>query len=466
MIVDTSDPTDLSEVGSLDIPGTVQLEDIAISGNEALVVGNTGGWSSSFPPPGFTGNVTLTLLNISNPEDPTIISTVVTPETYGGNVVSLPNGEFLVSNAQLDGKPVVLLVDPSNPNNLVFGATVVPSTVNGMTVSGDTLYATTSQGLSVYNVGPMAETPVTVSVEVPNNTGVSIVPNSFNVPPTQTITGTDYDTLVWTHTMASLEDDLTYTWQTTVSNLGSGETRDVTLGTSVAFTDQGTTGSLSVPATSVTGVPIIEVIPASQTTQPGGTATFDVRVMNPTNAQVTYFVYEDDNTYGTFSSVEFEPYENSGFDVTVGPEATVDVPLVIATYPDGSLGDNPFTVTAESDNQPGVLGTAQGDLTLAGTPIPVVQPDLNAYGAVATLSPSQATAGQGTSAQYIVQLTNTGSTEETLDREVSGLPSRRCTPTTKEVLTSKCSQAPVTSWMNHYPSRSLAERPRAPTRSW
>ncbi len=423
LIVNTSDPADLSEVGSLDIPGTVQLTDVAISGNEALVVGNTGGWIDTFPPPGLSGNVTLTLLNITNPESPTIIgSTVVTPETFDGSVVALPNGEFLVSGTQLNSKPVLLLVDPSDPNSLAVGATIVPSAVDGMTVSGNTLYATTAQGLSVYNVGPMAETPVTVSVEVPNNTGVSIVPNSFNVPPTQTIVGTNYDTLVWTQTMAALDSSFTYTWQTTVSDLGSGETRDLTLGTSVAFTDQGTPGSLSLPATSVTGEPIIEVIPASQTTQPGGATTYDVRLMNPTNAQVTYFVYEDDNNYGTFSSVEFEPYENSGIDVTVGPEGTVDVPLVITTYPDGSLGDNPFTVTAESDYQPGALGTAQGDLTLAGTPIPVVQSDLNAYGAVATLTPSQATAGQETSANFIVQLTNTGSTEEQLDGSVSGLP--------------------------------------------
>ncbi len=58
---------------------------------------------------------------------------------------------------------------------------------------------------------------MTVSVEVPNNTGVSIVANSFNVPPSQTITGTDYDTLVWTETMASLDTSFTLTWNTTVT---------------------------------------------------------------------------------------------------------------------------------------------------------------------------------------------------------------------------------------------------------
>jgi hypothetical protein len=419
LIVNTSDPADLSEVGYLDIPGTVELTDVAISGNEALVVGNTGGYTGNIPNVSLSGNVTLTLLDISNPDDPQIVgSTIVTQETLGGTVVSLPNGEFLVSGTELNGQPVLLLVDPSDPTSLAVGATIVPSGVAGMTVSGNTLYATTNQGLSVYNVGPMAETPVTVSLEVPNNTGVSIVPNSFNVPPSQTIVGTDYDTLVWTETMAALDTNFTFTWQTTVSYLGSGETRAVTLGTFVTFTDQGTSGSLTLPATSVTGVPIIELIPTSQTTQPGGTATYDVRLTNPTNAQVTYYIYEQDD--GNFFSVDLDQKNYDAADVTVGPEGTVDVPLAITTSSNAAPGDNSFTVTAESFDQPGALGTAQGDLTLAGTPVP--QSDLNAYGWVATLTPSQATAGQGTSANYIVQLTNTGSTDERFSREVSGLP--------------------------------------------
>ena len=109
LIVNTSNPADLSEVGYLNIPGTVQLTDVAISGDEALVVGNTGGWTGNIPNVSLSGNVTLTLLNISNPASPTIIgSTVVTPETLSGTVVPLPNGEFLVSGTQLNGKPVIL----------------------------------------------------------------------------------------------------------------------------------------------------------------------------------------------------------------------------------------------------------------------------------------------------------------------------------------------------------------------
>ena len=324
--------------------------------------------------------------------------------------MSLPNGEFLVSGAQLNGKPVVLLVDPSNPNNLVAGATAVPSTVNGMTVSGNTLYATTDQGLSVYNVGPMAETPVTVSVEVPNNTGVSIVANSFNVPPSQTITGTDYDTLVWTETMASLDTSFTFTWNTTVSNLASGESQDVTLGANVAFTDQGTSGSLSLPATSVTAVPIIQLVPTSQTVPSTGTVTYNMRLTNPTNSSVTYGLYFSSSTY--YGGYEFG---NDVYDVTVGPEGTVNEPLTLIPGSETSPGDYSFTVTAASDYSV-ATGSATG--TLIVEPAPVTE----AYGIVVQLTPSQAAVGQGTSTQYVIQLTNTGSATGAFDLQITGLP--------------------------------------------
>ena len=235
-----------------------------------------------------------------------------------------------------------------------------------MTVSGNTLYATTNQGLSIYNVGPMAETPVTVSVEVPNNTGVSIIPNSFNVPPSQTIVGTDYTTLVWTDTFAPLETAATYTWQSTVSNVVAGQSTEVTLGTAVAFTDQGVSGSLSLPPTSIVGAPIIELISPTQTVQPGGTATYDVRLSNPYDQNVSYSIGEqDDDDSNTISSTVFNVYP---FGITLEPGQTIDVALSITTYSDSAAGDYTFSVLAEANYQPGPLGTVQGELVVAGAP--------------------------------------------------------------------------------------------------
>ncbi len=73
-----------------------------------------------------------------------------------------------------------------------------------------------------------------------------------------------------------------------MSDVTAGQTVPVTLGATVGFDNQGTPGTVSLPGTSVTGVPIISVTPASQTAQPGGTATYDVRLENPTDASVTY----------------------------------------------------------------------------------------------------------------------------------------------------------------------------------
>src|SRR5262249_20071994 len=149
--------------------------------------------------------------------------------------------------------------------------------VNEMAVSGDILYTTSTDGLTTYKIGSLVTIPVTASVEVPAGTEVA---GSYNVPPTQIIHGKDFDTLVWKMTLAYGESDPTFTWKTTVSNLGAGEVRVVTLGTSLAFVSQGTPGTLSLPATDVTGVPIIRLTPSSLTARPGETVDYDLRLTN------------------------------------------------------------------------------------------------------------------------------------------------------------------------------------------
>jgi hypothetical protein len=101
-------------------------------------------------------------------------------------ISALPPGNGLpaVSEALVNGKPVLLPVDPSNPNNIVVTADLVPALVREMAVSGNLLYTTSSAGLLIYKIGTIESTPITVSVQIPNNPGVSVVPGSFNIPPT------------------------------------------------------------------------------------------------------------------------------------------------------------------------------------------------------------------------------------------------------------------------------------------
>ena len=98
---------------------------MAVQGNQALVVGTTGGWQSPFdnPPDSLTGNITLTLLNISNPADPVIVgSTTVSGASVSSagtvNIVALGGNQFAISNVESNGSPAVLVVDGSNPASL------------------------------------------------------------------------------------------------------------------------------------------------------------------------------------------------------------------------------------------------------------------------------------------------------------------------------------------------------------
>ncbi len=210
---------------------------------------------------------------------------------------ALGNGLFAVSEAEVNGNPELLLVNPSDPNNIVVTYTPVTAYVNEMAVSGNALYATSStssQGLTIFNIGQLETIPVTVSVEVPNDNGVSIVPDSLSVPgafnsaPPQVVPGHDSDTVTWSGVLSFGASDVSVSWQSTVSDLGAGQVVPVTTGGSVGFVSQGTAGTVTLPGTAVTGVAIISLSPDSQTEQPGGAATFDLQLTNPTDAAVTY----------------------------------------------------------------------------------------------------------------------------------------------------------------------------------
>src|SRR5207244_1733970 len=113
LVVDTTNPTHPSTLTTLDIPGTLELAGVAVQGNRALVVGTTGGWKNQFTTDyGFTGNVTVTVLDTTDPAHPTILGTLVTPNTPHRGALTpmfavrdLGNGLFAVSNTDLNGNP-------------------------------------------------------------------------------------------------------------------------------------------------------------------------------------------------------------------------------------------------------------------------------------------------------------------------------------------------------------------------
>ena len=121
----------------------------------------------------------------------------------------------------------------------------------------------------IYQLGGVGSIPVTAEVQVPNGTGVAVVPNSFNIAPTTIIPGTDYDTLEWNLTLNQDAPNQTLTFQTEVSALQPGETRAATLQSTVAFTSEGVNGQVALPAQNVFAAQVLGLTPATQTVAPG-----------------------------------------------------------------------------------------------------------------------------------------------------------------------------------------------------
>jgi len=420
LIVNTTNPASRSletPIGQLLIPGTNRLLGIAIDGDRALVVGSSDGYNSS----GFVqGNITLTVLDITDPLNPAVLgSTLVTANNdpnkgqsdgsadgFGGMALALGGGLFAVSGTLQGGNPVIEVVNVNDPANLVTAAIPAPAGVHRMATANGELYATSADGLLVYNIGTLGAVPVTASVELPNGTGISVVAGSFNVAPTQVVAGTQFDTLVWNLTPTS---PTTLTWQTAVNGLEPGESLGVTAGGSIGFVSQGTQGTLTLPPAFVTGAQIIGLDPPAQTVQPAAAATYTLTLTNPTSQPITYGL-----------SVQGVPsrWVNLPSSVTVDANGTASETLTLTSDSFSSVGNYRFAVTAWATG--GASQSVLGTLTLAG--MPAVLPQTGAQGVVADLTPAQATAGQGTQASYVVQLTNTGSADDTFSVAALGLP--------------------------------------------
>jgi uncharacterized repeat protein (TIGR01451 family) len=412
LAVDVSNPDNINSdapntskvLDTLQIPGTVQVHGIALDGNLALVVASQGGWLSPFTTVddiGPTGDLVLATIDISNPDGPQLIheQTLNRAARGGGDdLIALGNYLFAFSSlGETTDTPEIIIVDASDPNDLqVVDQIQVPGQVRGLATDGQYLYASGDAGLLVYSIAGVGSIPVKAQVEVPNGTGVAVVPGSFNVQPTQIITGTQFDTLEWDFTLDPGNPNQTLTWQTKVSAMQPGESRAVTAGTTVAFTVQSTPGQVTLPEQDVVAKQILELDPTQQTTQPGQTAQYTVTVLNPTTSDVTYNLAVQGLPQG---------WAQIAGSVTVPAGGQQTVLLSITSDPFAALVSNAFVVTATAG---GTSGSVMGTLVLAGQAVlPPSKPD--ARGVVATITPVQTTAGQSNPAVYTVTLTNTGS---------------------------------------------------------
>lgn len=413
-VIDISDPANLRIVKSLTIPGTVAAVALAVDGDRAIVTGSTAGWADSTNDLDLLGDMVLATLDISDPREPSIThsETITRPSAgpWGQFAKSLGNGLFVLSTPGVRATdPELLVIDISDPARPIIGATGVPSLNHGLSVNGSYLFASSDDGLFAYQVGAPTAIPATISVPVPKGATV-IVPGSFSLPPTRTVDGPDFVTFEWDIDFTSGQPTRTITWQTVIANGQPGSNIPVNLEGSVSFVAQGTASQIELARTNVAVEHFLSISPSETIVPPGGTARYQVFVKNLTGADATF----DLSVAGV--PVDWVKIPPSVF-VPAGGTSIVDLELAPGAFTPDSLRN--FIVEAASGS---TIGTVGGSLKIEGAAIlPVIE--TQSRGVVAQAIPSSVKVGQGTADEFIVRVTNTGSSADAFSIAAIGVPS-------------------------------------------
>ena len=408
LVVSTTDPDHPTLLSEVDIPGTVQVMGIAKEGNLALVLGSSGGRENGdFA---WTGHLVLATLDLTDPRNPQLIATQDLSQASSNGesgLLSLGNGMFA---SRISGTATqtsaLMLINAKDPHNLVVSQIQVPTDVIPVAVAGNLLYTTGPSGVLIFDLGAVVGTPVTAQVTVPKNSYVS---SSFNLPPTKIISGSDSDTLEWDLYLTPGNESQTLTWQSAVTGLQPGESRPVTQGATVTYVNQGTHGD-SDPATAGSGRSA-DPRPRSGLSD---RAAWSTRILQADRGQ-------PDRVGRHLQPVAPGRAPKLGESPLLGhgpgrrrdrPHADVHVGCLCR---DGRLWVRDH---GQRQHRRHGLGEWNPDPRRS-----TGAPDPEAHGVVVSLSPTQASAGQGTPANYVVQVTNTGSADDTFTLTATGLPS-------------------------------------------
>jgi uncharacterized protein (TIGR03437 family) len=157
-VVNTSNPSAMSTVSQVNVPGTLQVFSPLIQGNTAVTIGDSSGWRQ--PCCGnnaFTGSVVITVYDISNPQRPQIAANVTTAylpgPTIGRGAAVIGPHLFLYGGA-IDGgnNNYFLLVDTTDPTKPVITASPVSKSINAVRVAGTMLYAGADSAFQIYSI--------------------------------------------------------------------------------------------------------------------------------------------------------------------------------------------------------------------------------------------------------------------------------------------------------------------------
>ena len=411
LVVNYSNPASLAYTQLL-IPGTYQVVDVSVQGNEALVVGRTGGTDAY----GVNGTMTLSLLSISNPQSPTLLGTTLItqgqfPTATGSShnkISALPlgNGLFAVSEATVNGNPELMLVDPGDPNNILVTYTAGARAgerdggfrqpaLHKQYPGADDLQHRRLPGHPAERVGRGAHRqPVDRGRLLQHPADIGHHGHNLR--------------------HARLERDLYVRGPDIPHHLaihgGHADCGRSRAGDAWRFGHfHLRRHARHVPDARYVGYRRIDHQHSARVANRAARRDRDLRRAT----------HEPDEQLGDLQ--QFWRKRCLGQHTTCHGRARCDRgrPLAgVVFFDPRRRATRSYRDSRVGQRKP--QGTVQAHFILAGTPI--VQPKANAYGVVATLTPSQATAGQETSAAYVVQVTNTGSTEETYREAVGGLP--------------------------------------------
>ncbi|MFN8392383.1 MAG: transglutaminase domain-containing protein [Bdellovibrionota bacterium] len=415
-VFNVSNPASPTLGTSLVIPEATQLLSGYRNGNQVLIVGSTGSISAVHGIE-VTGNLVLTLLDVTDPLNPSILATSVQSGfevDFVTRPLALAPGKWIVADnlkRVSDGLSVFGFVDTSAPGTISLSSLpAFPGAFPGafsynFHVDGNRLIVVAPPpfGMFLYSLGNLNKTSVTASVDVPKGTGVAIVPGSFNVPPSSVVDHGTYDTLTWGAEKFALPHepfqsfDTTITWSLAVTGMKAVEGREVLKSGLVEFTYGGTSGDIPLSPQFVSSGFSIFLDPSSQTTEPGSSRTFNVQVVNALGPDETYSL----KVVG-LNGAWTDPLPN----VSVASGESQIVPLVITPDTNAAATQYQFTVIATPVGQ-GADRSASvtGDIVVDGG---TVGNDGVARGVVVQVVPETQLVGRGGVAHYRVRLTNTG----------------------------------------------------------
>lgn len=415
LTVDTMDPAHMAIVQDTTVPGTKYVIGMTLVDHILWVLGTDYATFEWVGNPFDYPNLTLTPFDATDPLDLKVLQSIplpgMTTRGFANTMSSLGNGFIAIGGLWLNGKPLLTVVDVNDPQNPRYSTREAVADLGEIQRRENILFTPSDAGLGFYDIGQVVGLSYRAQVQIPKNTSVSLVADSFNIPPSRIDTGSDFDTLVWERALNNARPQDTLIWQLQAIDMAPAEARPVTGDTLIDFTaSTGDAGQLTLPPVELVARQVITLTPQSRTVKPGETASYTLGIENPTDQPVSY----DLSVQGTPNG-----WAQLASPVTIPAQGHQNLPLNLVTTAASEVGQYGFVVTATANTNftAYLLGTLILQQEGGGGEL---GPDMSnpAQGVSITLTPTLVTAGLGTAATYTARVTNLG--DETTTFNLTG----------------------------------------------